>query len=1166
MDSTSKVRPSLPSFIKDAAAEKDLFGSHDNLASSIVSIIRSKQSIRILGLLGAWGSGKSTVLNLVNKKIAETTSADQETYFFVYDAWLHQSDPPRRSFLETLINFFVAQKLTDDQKWQASLDRLNRRAEEHDIRTTPTLTGAGKIIGATLLLFPIGLQLIGKDWWDKHISIPVTGITISVFSLGVLFIASPALAASIVFLIWRPTFNVFSKLFWEKSNWTTHRPPHHESNIFSLFVNKAIDRVHNKIIRTPDPTAIEFQETFHALMADVARPNRQFVFVIDNLDRIPEAEAVTMWSTVRGFFLDRSSEPNADGRRLPAPYVILPLDPGAIRRMYGANHTPYDAGQLARSFLDKTFDLTFRIGPPVLSDWQAYVAEKMREVLGDRATSERIYVVTRFYERFLGEKPVDEAAKTQDVTPRMINTLVNAIALLDLQWGSDIHFATLAYYAIRQNTIDQNIGAIVGQSIAELERYDADWARGIAALHYGVPIDRALQVLIRPALQRSIMELNRAEFERLSRVHGFDLVLRDVIESTLTGTASEPTFISNVALLIKQLDVASPPLLEEIYRLARRAAPHIQVWTTITPETSIAMQQLLESCPSGEIAVFVKALATNIRNVDKNIVASPKNGALWYAIAKVLFDAAAKNGVELDSITVPGPSSFYLSVLRCSSGDAEVTKKLQSALVSKAIIDETATNYTNTKFSGDVLGDLAALQANREDWPWDGLVAAAVGFLQSGAVDDVGTANALICLGCLRFDFQNSAAERELQRLSSDATLFDRLSQAHNQKAFKAEGAILGAILLFNPRLAMNGNVGNAAAGHSLALNITATLKDRPPVEVDIGGFLRVAGAFKEAVNASQQNGTFKPILQNIFADRVKGSDIGPLHVADVIARLPIYMDLLPEGQRVSFITQFANYTTFRDEIEKAPLSGHVAVIFKSLIPLDDKKGQIARAELAQKLSALTSDEWQSAIESNQPAITLAQALIEANKQGGHVTDYGEGLSRALSAILGKALTTGKVNGEIIKSCFALDGCISTNSRHTLYKNLRDQIYSTNSPGLLSVLSVGGDKLLQDGQFGRSADQSVRLVVMPLLDKQPDGREWLKTHATAIAPWISDSDPETRGHVGEKLASLYRTIGEPGATSIQSLADSWNLTATLNTVAEQSDTTETSPKSARKYS
>ena len=254
------------------------------MADAIATVIRTDLNLKVVGLLGAWGSGKSTVLKILKTKFNAAKKPEDDTRFFIYDAWVHQSDPPRRSFLETLVGFFVAEGLTTRDKWQFDLDRLNRRVEEHDTQTTPTLTMSGKFIGASLLLFPIGLALINPVWATKSLKLFGYELPVDPITLGIIFLLMPALVGACIYYLWRPNRDPAVPGFFTLANWTHHRRPHQDSTIFSIFVSKAVDRVTNRVIRSPDPTAIEFQETYQRVMAAVSKKGRRFVFVIDNLE------------------------------------------------------------------------------------------------------------------------------------------------------------------------------------------------------------------------------------------------------------------------------------------------------------------------------------------------------------------------------------------------------------------------------------------------------------------------------------------------------------------------------------------------------------------------------------------------------------------------------------------------------------------------------------------------------------------------------------------------------------------------------------------------------------------------------------------------------------------------------------------------------------------
>jgi energy-coupling factor transporter ATP-binding protein EcfA2 len=328
----------MPRFIKDEAADSDSFGAHARIASAIALAIESDPTFKVIGLLGPWGSGKSTVAKLIELAISEQSS-DQKTYFFSYDTWLHQSDPARRAFLESLIYFLIEKELTTIDVWKDRIDQLNRRIEDTETTSTPTLTFSGRIILVSLLFLPLGLQFLGYEWldaasgtgWHERVLFIDPPILAKIlFPIGLFLTILPLIIGFAIYFSWRPKRSIFSAAFW-----TTHRPPHEEDSIISIFANKEIQRNRSKITRSPDPTAIEFQSIFREIMRSVSSKRPKFVFVIDNLDRLPETDAISMWGTIRSFFLGASERVGKrPGDELPV--IILPIDERAVRRMYAA--------------------------------------------------------------------------------------------------------------------------------------------------------------------------------------------------------------------------------------------------------------------------------------------------------------------------------------------------------------------------------------------------------------------------------------------------------------------------------------------------------------------------------------------------------------------------------------------------------------------------------------------------------------------------------------------------------------------------------------------------------------------------------------------------------------------------------------------------------------
>ena len=106
-----------PQFISNLPCGEDYTEgkSQERLAVAIAEHIISTDSkdenqlSRIIGLKGDWGTGKSNVIKILdkpNEKLQEEHAVLKQIkngyHIFEYDAWGHQEDLQRRSFLETL--------------------------------------------------------------------------------------------------------------------------------------------------------------------------------------------------------------------------------------------------------------------------------------------------------------------------------------------------------------------------------------------------------------------------------------------------------------------------------------------------------------------------------------------------------------------------------------------------------------------------------------------------------------------------------------------------------------------------------------------------------------------------------------------------------------------------------------------------------------------------------------------------------------------------------------------------------------------------------------------------------------------------------------------------------------------------------------------------------
>jgi hypothetical protein len=494
-------------FLHDEPAEEDFFGPHSKLASAVLQSVCSDKRLRVVGLVGGWGSGKSTVIRQLARAMRDDDRCE-DFIFFEYDAWLSQNDPPRRAFIESLIKFLIEKDILDPETWDERLDKLRGRIQESLKTTTPVLTWKSVVFLKCYLALAMGAFLLNKVQFDKlgdgTAGPGDTWIAILAFAL----LSLTPLAMIAIYI--RET--IVEKL-----------PPEKRSVVPRL-LNKSIDSARETTTKQPEPSSIEFRDAFRDIMVEVGNKHKRLLIVLDNLDRLSDEEALGLWSSMRSFFVDRLGQDFTD----KAPVVLVPVDVNSLTRLF--TKTTDDArraAEIAKSYIDKTFDITFRVPPPVRSDWKAFLRTQMEMVFGQGAINDHImYFVERVF---------DNKHKSQDEypTPRIINRFVNSVATTWLSRKKDkFPIAVISLFVANLEEIEKSVLTFTQRE--DLKLFDGDfpaWRDEVAALYFGVTVDKSRQVLLEGPLLEAIENSNIPEFEKLMRHPGAFKVFDDVVRA-----------------------------------------------------------------------------------------------------------------------------------------------------------------------------------------------------------------------------------------------------------------------------------------------------------------------------------------------------------------------------------------------------------------------------------------------------------------------------------------------------------------------------------------------------------------------------------------------------------------------------------------------------------
>lgn len=1109
-------------FIRDAAAADDFFaspseiGSHERIATAVAAAIRQSLDLKVIDLLGPWGSGKSTVVGLVEKHL-KAEDAPVKTYTFCFDAWLHQSDPPRRAFLETFIRFLIKEKLTNEDRWKKQLAELNRQIEETETTSTPALTFSGRVLLFLLLLVPFGLQFVGHDWFEAAYGNKPSIAALWAFWLGFATIPLTFFAALIIYYRWRPVRLPWKDGYWTRKNWSTNRPPHEDDSLLSLFINRQLEKQKSRVVRTPDPTAIEFQRIFRDIITAVSQPDRRIILVIDNLDRLNETDAVTLWGTIRSFFLgavdDASDIPDAQ-----LPTVILPVDQKALERMYEIQHDPDVARILVRSFMDKTFDLTFYVTPPVLSDWHAYLSVKMQSVFGNHLEADWAFHVGRLYEKRYQE--------VGGITPRDINVTINAIATLWLQWhGQGVSFVTVAYYAIFRDEIDDDIVGAVHNPKIDVSEFAPDWQRGLAALHFGRAPDVAIQILIEPQLRRAIENYGFPAFKEQAETRGFP----EVFQRILDASAGDVAFASKASLLLNELAPADAPWVDSAWRTLRRLWTTSKQWGAISKNEPAAIKALLAHCKDAVLPTFIGRVTKRLVEVPEPDLAAGQNPQHFAAISRELVAAAKENNLEPPAIMVNGGPSVFLTMLAYASGNRDLNKSLLTELEPHELVQTLATLMQDAAASNGAHLKLSALLSREEDVDWTPVLDAARDIVANRNIPFPGMMAAVDALG--HFFARGDAHSARVRDLVSTGVVNTRMAEARAAKNYELMAKLTAMAFV-------GGGTPAQPNGEAWAAVITS----HPKLPELVDQYIRAYGpaaSMHFAVNASTDPACMD-LCRAITSHRVRQNRWGRMFVNTAITEIDKYLNAMEPDLHTPFLNGLSGYDSFWKEIDGEDLNVNVQRILTTLSvespAITKEVRQHARKILKSKLDAVTTATWQASVRDGSEPLPVAQML--AGKQKAPL---------GLSSNLFDALTN--LRPELVANYprpfgsgwFQAAKLLSLSAKRTLFANLRDQINGASDiPRLDELLQQGGAEFLADGKFAEASDSSVRHIILPLLDSA-EGLAWLMDNADTLENWISASSEDTQTFLKDQLHHRWSRMDAGGREQLGALATAWAL-------------------------
>ncbi|MBU8932802.1 MAG: KAP family NTPase [candidate division Zixibacteria bacterium] len=934
--------------LSDRVADEDELGSHQSIADSIADLISSDQDGRSIALTGSWGSGKSSVVEMLKQKLGG------DTRLFLYNAWAHERDPLHRSFLERLGDFLSETNWISCRNWIKKRAMLAKKRETTRTTHNRKPTVAGVFFGLSVFLSPIGLVLLNQLKWDGTDSL--------CHQMGSFLSILPILVGLVCLGLSYCT-----------------KDEDKQKRLRSVLSTDSSDTTTNDTYRTPEPTAIEFRRYYGELLAECLHiPERRLVIVVDNLDRLDAPNALAVWSTMKTFLENSSIDSETWSGRV---WLIVPFAPTAAERLWNGDTSKGkengDAaersgrGGLAVSFIEKTFQVSFHVPAPVLSNWEEYFMTMLRQALPDEKDDERLHLVGRVFSH-------KKVKGVEAPTPREIKVFINRVGALYRQWHSDIKLPVLALYAAIENDkglvekLRTENESIAGQVLPPY--LGDDYLRLLAAVHYNVQPDEADHVLLGPKLV-NIIESNQAEeFSKMRALTGFEGVLERSVEERVAYWITEDR--STIAWLACQLDDGG-----EMGRSARntwdilcRTAKKVGAWQYIDEHIGMGLVQLLKHWK--EDSDFAAKVLDAISMTEPEPAEDDQTGGSvaaepWLKSCALVQEwVLDRFGSDIVSqhFRCPGDAKMYLAIVSHAIDGGfspSLIGNLRPKVPASDIVEEITKVVADGKYSATMRKVVENLAAMKIGCPWESLTKAA--FTRTQAPNELEPEELAALLGTLKdLESFTQQAPAGLTALATKAHIFHHIHTMHGKQHSPSMALCLYLILKYNANALVATARGNSANG----VHVFNDMKVKPSIcgyaLDDLITVLIGAGETSLLIGSLAEDKSVEPLRLELVRRLAQREDILDLvPVQDFVSQeIDFYNALRSEDATYQTIVNgYIRDASLIDSLVEESFVPGLASLYCAVLLSPDATNEKYSAWLVSKLRQVSENRWVSELD-----------------------------------------------------------------------------------------------------------------------------------------------------------------------------------------------------------
>lgn len=570
-------------------------GSHEKVADAMHRYIPSLGASKVIGLDGEFGSGKSTILNMLGQKMIASEPSNRVWFF---DCEQNYQGSIKSNFIELFTDEVLlkdASSKADANMLRAARDKALGRLFTYRKKTTSRVSGWALLLLTSLFFSATSFR-----------------------ELSVLFRGKDE-AAHWLYVVHFVSFVSPALVLWA-AKWA-HRKVKEGGerwSLLSLFKGSSDDYINEKIEVAKEVTPLDLKRTLNEQLSLV--PAFHYVVILDNLDRLPKDSLRAVWSDLE-IFTSVASAANLT--------VVVPFCSSKVATYLKADgDRQYDA----KDFIAKKFPVVFRAPPVITSGWKG----GFRQLWTHSFQGAYADVVEHCALLLQRHTPMLNGL----VTPRLQKKFINDIATTSLVVGDGPSLLSIAAHLLLCKYNDYRLDEILrvdgfsteyegavgypaAASVTETktllssvlgENMEDGWEIQLLQIHFLTTREIAIAELLDDPLAEAIEEGNSERLFELASLFGFNDAFKRLLAKLVPLTAVLPAIHGAhekhggewIQDIISSLNVARLPIFNSTH--------------SVTPQFYEALKYCIEL---GLDSSLLDAYGASLRDVASDGVKAP---------------------------------------------------------------------------------------------------------------------------------------------------------------------------------------------------------------------------------------------------------------------------------------------------------------------------------------------------------------------------------------------------------------------------------------------------------------------------------------------------------------------------------------------------------------